>query len=119
MSTPSVSIGNFLYYGKSGDASMCQILPGAMLINHGGSIPIFFSHRDVGIDFGMADEDDFYLVMPGYKLEIYYDSGYNGTIVTYNNTDGVYMQRYKPALSLIGSLKIYYQYTEITDPTVS
>lgn len=117
----SVSTGNFMYYGKSGDASMCQILPGAMVFSS-GSLPIFCSYKDVSI-FGMVAEDRAYLVMPGYKLEIFYDVSYSTLLATYDNRYGVYMQRYQGTGTSgtygMRSVRIYYQDTVITDPTLS
>jgi hypothetical protein len=61
--------------------------------------------------------------MPGYKLEIFDNYNYDGNKTTYDNISGVYMQKYSGTgtggSSGMYSVRIYYQDTEITDPTLS
>lgn len=63
--------------------------PGAYLINGGGGAhPIFCSIDDFNT-WGFNDQEDYYIVMPGYKLTIYTESGQQGTEYNYENTGSV------------------------------
>ena len=63
--------------------------PGAYLLDGGGgALPIFCSVDDFST-WGFNDIDDYYIVMPGYLLQIYIDSGQTGTSYTYENRGSV------------------------------
>jgi hypothetical protein len=65
----------------------CPVFPGAFLVNGGGSFPIFCSTTNFS-NCGMTDIDNSYIVMPGYLLIIYYDSGYRNQKDEINNSTG-------------------------------
>jgi hypothetical protein len=68
------------------------IFPGAYLIDSGafGSLPIFYSVSDLRTYPGTetSDSEDCVLVMPGYKLILWFDSNFSGTYVAIDNTTG-------------------------------
>jgi hypothetical protein len=65
------------------------IYPGAYLINHGcGAIPIFCSIKNF-VNFAINDQDNYYIIMPGYSLIVYRDPDY-----VYNNTNNTFKNNY-------------------------
>ncbi len=95
-------------------------VPGAYLTNSGGgSYPIFCSISTFST-FGMGDQDDMYIVLPGYKLLVYTNSSYTldtGTNVqTIDNTTGTNILLYTVPTGYVNkgdSCKLYYQNNEI------
>jgi len=83
-----------------------SVYPGAFLINGGnGSFPIFCSITNYDT-WGMNDIDNYYIVMPGYKLYTFTSTAYTGTA---NGTfDNVY-----------GEAPVYYAFTSSTDDSSS
>jgi hypothetical protein len=70
----------------SGISNINPATPGAYLFNSSyGSFPIFSSITNYAT-FGMNDIDDFYLVMPGYKIIVYVNDNYGGNSTTIDNT---------------------------------
>lgn len=54
--------------------------------------------------------DDYWLVMPGYKLELYSNADYNSLSATYDNSSGVGPVNYKPtSANGTSSFKLYYK----------
>jgi hypothetical protein len=93
--------------------------PGAFLINSGnGSFPIFCSIDNFST-WGMNDIDNYYLVMPGYKLLTYPSSGYVLSSTTsqngiYDNTTGESPLYYNSTYADHGSsCKLYFKGNEI------
>lgn len=70
-----------------------SVYPGAFMLNaNSGSFPIFCSIYNFST-WGMNDIDNYYIVMPGYKLLTYPTSGYVSSSTTsqngvYDNTSG-------------------------------
>jgi hypothetical protein len=99
------------------------IISGAYLVNGGNNttnelyhLPIFGSISSVN-DMGFGNEDNAYYVLPGYKLEIYPNANFGGTLSqTINNTTGTKIM-YTNATSLNNceSLKMYYNNVEISN----
>jgi hypothetical protein len=87
--------------------------PGAYLINAGGgSFPIFCSLSNLSAG-GMADVDDYWLVMPNYSLNIYNDTNYSGTTQTINITSTI---RYVASTNTnrASSVRLYYNNVQVT-----
>ena len=104
--------------------------PGAYLINYsttnGGSFPIYKSTPNLGVQFngtnfntsvGASDKNDFFLVMPGYKLIIYTGADYLSDTSTFDNTSNstIYHVTVTSAtfLNNVESVKLYYNNVEI------
>ena len=63
------------------------------------------------------DVDDYWTVMPGYKLEVYAGAWYSvGILLTADNTNGVVPVNYKPSANQASSLKLYFKGTLIEQP---
>ena len=67
----------------------------------------------------ISDIDDYWTVMPGYKLEVYADAGYSGTLLlTGNNTSGTVPVNYlNPSGNSASSIKLYFKGTLIEQPS--
>jgi fibronectin-binding autotransporter adhesin len=62
----------------------------------------------------ITDIDNYWTVMPGYKLEVYADNNYGGAVVTYDNTTGVVPVNYTRASpDIASSIKLYFNNTLI------
>jgi hypothetical protein len=98
-------------------------IPGAYIINTGGgSHPIFCSMANLD-NIGMANVDNYFLVMPGFYLTVWPDINYASTQAAYitycdnskNNNIGFYKSNLTDTAS---SCKLYYNVngtlTEIT-----
>jgi hypothetical protein len=81
--TTTNTIGAYQSFGLS-------LFPGAYLINlSSGSIPIFFSITNLNTFLdNTGDEEDGVLVMPGYKIILYFNGDFAGNYVAINNTNG-------------------------------
>jgi hypothetical protein len=81
--TSTNTIGAYQSFGVS-------LFPGAYLINlGGGTMPIFFSISDLPTFLDLTgDREDGVLVMPGYKIILYFDGGFTGNYVAIDNTIG-------------------------------
>lgn len=72
-------------------------------------LPVINS-SNVSSTLSQNDFDEYWLVMPGYKLEIYSNADYNALDATYDNSSGVGPVNYKPAIAnRTSSLKLYYK----------
>ena len=60
------------------------IYPGAFMVNGGGSFPIFCSIANLQNCY-MSDIDNYYIIMPGYKLVVYADFYPNGSFSSKDN----------------------------------
>jgi hypothetical protein len=87
---------------------------GAWIIDGGtGAVPIYHSMSFYDNYSVMNDRDDGYIVMPGYKLTIYYDSKYKGTSKVMNNTDDIVPKIYiLPNNDEGSSCKLEYLYND-------
>ena len=73
------------------------------------------------------DLDDNYVVYPGYKLNLYYNDGYNGYAGTVDNYAGTTILRYVASINIYGSqnqinsCRLYYlnDSNEITNDLIS
>lgn len=66
--------------------------PGAYLVNSGGGAHPIFCSIDNFNTWGFNDQDDYYIVMPGYQLTIFDNSGQaetGGTGYNYENRGSV------------------------------
>ena len=76
-------------------------LPGVDIIGNGTTISV-------------ADTDNYWLVMPGYKLELYSNTLYNALFTTYNNTTGITPVNYTPTTAnTVSSFKLYYKDSQV------
>jgi len=106
-------------------------MPGAYLVNGLSSsnnelwqLPIFGSVRNL-TSMGFGNVDNFYYIMPGYKIELYRNSEYNALSQTIDNTDGtkiMYKQIVTPSPNPTGifgddcnSIKMFYEGVEIAN----
>jgi hypothetical protein len=91
------------------------LTPGAYLINSShGAFPIFCSMSWFGNQYGMNDIDDFYLIMPGYKLIVYTDGSYSNNSTTFDNTSYQNIRYLLTNYANKGSsCRLYYYGTEI------
>lgn len=85
-------------------------LPGAFMISGTGSFPIFCSIANFQT-WGMSDIDNFYIIMPGYKLDVYNDFYTNTgetytSIGDYNSTNITYFAT--PYLNNSTSCRLYF-----------
>jgi hypothetical protein len=109
--------------------------PGAYLVNYfttnsttnGGSFPIYKSTPNLGIQFdgssyfnttvGASNKNDFFLVMPGYKLIIYTDANYSSSTETFDNTSNSTIYHVTVTSTTfknnVESVKLYYNNVEI------
>jgi hypothetical protein len=102
--------------------------PGAYLVNKdSGAHPIFCSIDDFNT-WGFNNQDDYYIVMPGYLLQIYIDSGKTGTIYTYENRGSVVKYFNSSSQNTASSCRLFflksisgstYTYTEISVSGIS
>ena len=102
------------------------VCPGAYLLNSGyGTYPIFCSITNFDTICQMNNQDNYYIVMPGYKLLTYAEGDYNpGSNSSYNgvfdNTNGTTVKLYNSAYSDHGSsCYLYYKGTLITVSGIS
>ena len=60
--------------------------PGAYIINSGkGAHPIFCSVADLA-GIGMGNNDDYFLVLPNYSLDVWEDANYTTNPVSYTQS---------------------------------
>ncbi len=85
------------------------VYPGAYLINHGyGAIPIFCSISNFD-NFAMNNQDNYYIIMPGYSLIVYRDGNYayNNTSNTFYNTTNFIYYATSPSSDNASSCKLF------------
>ena len=107
---------NFTYNNQD-----IPLAPGAYLLNGvqnsistWWSFPIYCSMK-IYDNYGIANIDDYYLVMPKFKLEVFRSDNYvtlNNTIDNTNGSSPIYQQ---VALNQGNSCKLYYNTTQISD----
>jgi len=86
------------------------------------SYPFFTSQPNIsalpGVDMSgnattinVAEVDDYWLVMPGYKLELFDYTSYNTLLFIYDNTTGITPVNnvLSPNYNKVSSLKLYYK----------
>jgi hypothetical protein len=79
----------------------------------------FFTSQTILSSF-INDVDDYWTVMPGYKLIVYADAAYGGaTLLTGDNTNGVAPVSYtmNPNYNLASSLQLFFKGTRIDQPS--
>jgi len=88
--TPPATVATSSNKSGSYNSLKLSLFPGAYLINSGGgSIPIFFSISDLPTFLdNTGDREDSVLVMPGYKIILYYNGSFGGSYVAIDNTSG-------------------------------
>lgn len=96
---------------------------GALVYSGQSTYPFFTSQPDISALSGVnsigssttinvADFDDFWIVMPGYKAIVYYDANFSGTTSTYDNTLGTSVMANNNAAAAYdkaSSLQLYYK----------
>jgi hypothetical protein len=100
-----------------------NFLYGAIMYNNTSSpnttraYPFFTSRSNFAVnDLSQNDADNSWLVMPGFKIEVYLNDNYNGTVTTYDNTNGFRPTLYY-ASSNTTSIKLYFNNAELAQPT--
>ena len=85
------------------------------------SYPFFTSQPNIsalpGVDMNgdattinMGNVDEYWLVMPGYKLELYSNTSYNALLIECDNTTGITPVNYTPPNpNNVSSFKLYYK----------
>lgn len=100
-----------------------NFLYGAIMYNNTSSpntrraYPFFTSRSNFAVnDLSQNVADDFWLVMPGFKLEVYDDANHYGTATTYDNTNG-FKPIFYTARKTTSSIKLYFNNVELAQPT--
>ncbi len=106
-----VGYGAIMYNGSASGLSSCY--------------PFFTSHSNLGAltsisssgaagTISIADVDDYWTVMPGYKIVLYNDINYTSTSYTSDNTTGVVPINYKiSSPNTIASFQLFFNNTLI------
>ena len=105
---------------------------GAIMYNGSASVisscyPFFTSHTNLAALSSISNSgsgtisidniDEYWTVMPGYKLEIYTDAGYGTLLLTGDNTIGVVPVNYTiSSPNSASSIKLYFNNTLIAQP---
>ena len=110
-----VGYGAIMYNGNSTSISSCY--------------PLFTSQTNLALlpstsssgagTISIAGVDDYWTVMPGYKLEVYNGTWHTGTIIlTGDNTNGVVPYNYSTSTkaNLASSIKLYFKGALIDEP---
>lgn len=119
MTTSVPSNMPFTYNNTSTNNKAFPVFPGAFMVNGTGSFPIFCSITNFS-NYGMDNTDNSYIVMPGYKLELYYDSTYGRFKDTISNTDGtIILYKRLTDENNATSCKLYFNDTEIKVGVIS
>jgi hypothetical protein len=101
--------------------------PGAYMINSGrGAFPIFCTIQNFN-SWGMNDQDNYYIVLPGFTLILATTSldssgipTSGGTSYTLDNKNGTtILYVISPTVDLISSCKLQFEYTEIKWPGIT
>lgn len=119
-------MSNLLTYNASNGLTVTPItaFPGAWFINSGDNgytLPIFSSLADFGNCYGIdfQDKDEYFIVMPGFKLIVYRDINYAGTAFTIDATSTSSKKPImddNPNTNSASSCKLYFGSTELTTP---
>jgi hypothetical protein len=97
-----VAYGAIMYNGSAGGMASCY--------------PFFTSQSSLAI---INDIDDYWTVMPGYKIIVYDSVSYAGTtLLTGDNTNGVAPTTYKiSSPNLASSIQLYFKGILIVQPS--
>jgi hypothetical protein len=96
-----VAYGAIMYNGSTGGMEACY--------------PFFTSRSNLSF---INDVDDYWTVMPGYKLIVYADGFDSAIVLTGDNTNGVAPTNYvSSSRNLASSLRLYFKGTEIVQPS--
>jgi hypothetical protein len=107
-----------------------SIFPGAYFINSigNGCMPVFWSIPNFsGFLDDTGDREDCVIVMPGYKIILWFDLNYSGTKVVIDNTSNSYILVAQSATfgaggwspNNISSCQLYYENNLINNITIS
>lgn len=110
-----VGYGAIMYNGSASGLSSCY--------------PFFTSHSNLAAlpsrtnsgaagTISVGDVDDYWTVMPGYKLEVYANVSYSSLLLTADNTSGVVPVNYtiSPNVNQASSLRLFFNGTLIEQP---
>ena len=106
------------------DQNNIPIYPGAYYGNTGtlgdggnasAIFPIYGSIADFSRPYNSNSADNYYLVLPGFKLVVYSNTSYSSTTTTYDNTSGTQIKTFVPSTTTDKgkSCKLYYNGTEL------
>jgi hypothetical protein len=110
-----VAYGAIMYNGSTGGTEACY--PFFTSQSNLASLTSISSSGTGTISIG--DIDDYWTVMPGYKLIVYADGSHGGAILlTGDNTNGVAPTNYvSSSRNQASSLKLFFNGTEIAQPS--
>ena len=120
-----VGIGGNINLGTTGNIYLggIPLLPvltvGVWLWNAGNApFPIFGSISDLG-SWAMNDIDNYWVVLPGYKVRVYIDVTFTGQNFTCDNTLGSFVRRYvitdSAHFDKATSCRVFYKNVEVTE----
>lgn len=112
-----VTYGAIMYNGSAG-AGTSSCYPFFTSLANLAALPSISSAGSGTIS--IADIDDYWTVMPGYKLLVYAGEGYTNTVLlTGDNTSGVAPTTYtlSPNYNLASSVELYFKGTLIVQPS--
>ena len=96
-----VAYGAIMYNGSTGGMASCY--------------PLFTSQSSLAI---INDIDDYWTVMPGYKIIVYTDGIGSAILLTGDNTNGVSPTTYKiSSPNLASSIQLYFKGILIAQPS--
>ena len=98
---------------------------GALISNSGAnknasySRFVFFSMSNYG-SFGINDMDDGYMIMPGYRVQVFTNVNFSGASANLDNTNGVRPKFFKlrNRVNQTSSCRLFYDNSEVTEPSV-
>ena len=111
-----VAYGAIMYNGSAGGIASCY--PVFTSLSNMSALKSISSTGSSGT-ITINDIDDYWTVMPGYKLEVYNDTLYSTLILIGDNTSGLSPANYivNPQYNLASSLKLYFKGTLINEPS--
>ena len=90
-------------------------IPGSYFYGISKVYPILTSMPEF-TSYGINDQDQYFIVQPGYKLIVYQADNYSGLSMIFDNTNGTNLARYNgvsPNANQASSCKLYYRNTLI------
>lgn len=115
---------NCIVNGNSIPASFGAVMYDSSQTASLGSCFIYTSVSDISNVYvprivGYRDVDDYYAVMPGYKLIVYLDPNYTGTTYTIDNTNGtnILVKHAGGNVNKMSSCKLYFRGTLLNELT--
>lgn len=106
------------------DNNNIPIYPGAYFMNYGTfsggngvfGFPIYGSVYSYYYSFNSGSSDNWYILLPGFKIIVYTGQGYTGNTTTFDNTNGTKIKEYTLTnyVDQGNSCKLYYNNIELS-----